>query len=142
MTHNHDRLLYLFDRLSHEQQQDLMNLMETWHNMPRPAEHAGDTALNPALADSIGQEWKCLNALKKVVNTHFPARLELAYLAFNPDLDSVSTAKSRRAAEEMYTLEAAYELKRILEADPTSELFNEDISEFLHRCLAEGQEQK
>lgn len=132
----HDRLLYLFDRLPQEKQQDLLNLMEAWDSMPQsvPSE-ADDTALNPALESELGKEWMCLNALKKVVSTHFPPRLELAYIAFHPLLDSVSTAKSRPAAEKMYSLEASYELKRIFEEEPDSELFSEEVAEHLHSLL-------
>jgi hypothetical protein len=132
----HDRLLYLFDRLPQEKQQDVLNLLETWNAMPITAsEVSDDTALNPALEPKLGKEWMCLNALKKVVSTHFPPRLELAYVAFHPLLDSVSTAKTRTAAEKMYLLEAAYELKRIFENDPESELFTEEVSEHLHLLL-------
>jgi hypothetical protein len=132
---NHDRLLYLFDRLSSEQQNDLLNLMEMWNAMPAPTANANDTALNPALEETLGKEWLCLNALKKIVSTHFPPRLELAYIAFNPLLDSVSTAKTAGAAEKMYNLEAAYELKRILETEPDAEIFSEEISNQLHTML-------
>jgi hypothetical protein len=138
----HDRLLYLFDNLSYDQQQDLLNLMETWNAMPKAVEGEKNTTLNPVLEDTIGQEWRCLNALKKVVSTHFPPRVELAYVAFHPDLDSVQTAKSRQAAEKMYTLEAAYELKRILEADPDSEVFSGDVAEQLHCALSEDNNKK
>ncbi|MBL0386429.1 hypothetical protein JJB07_07195 [Tumebacillus sp. ITR2] len=140
----HDRLLYLFDRLPVEKQHDLMNLMETWNAMPALSVTDPSGELNPALEDSIGREWYCLNALKKVVSTHFPPRLELAYVAFHPYLDSVSTAKARRAAEQMYTLEAAYELKRIYENDPESDVFTEEVTEQLHRMLhdCEVQEQQ
>jgi hypothetical protein len=131
----HDRLLYLFDRLSGEQQQDLLNLMETWNAMPASANESDETTLNPALADSIGKEWMCLNALKKVVATHFVPRLELAYVAFHPLLDSMSTAKTSGAAEKMYTLEAAYELKRIFEENPDSDLFSGDVADQLHALL-------
>ena len=131
----HDRLLYLFDRLAPEKQQDLLNLMETWNSMPSTGNESDETTLNPALADSIGQEWLCLNALKKVVATHFVPRLELAYVAFHPLLDSMSTAKTRGAAEKMYSLEAAYELKRIFEADPDSDLFSGDVADQLHSLL-------
>ncbi|HEU4964797.1 MAG TPA: hypothetical protein VFV52_13205 [Bacilli bacterium] len=133
----HDRLLYLFDRLPQDKQQDLLNLLETWNAMPAPTlEKSEDTsALNPALESALGKEWMCLNALKKVVATHYPPRLELAYVAFHPMLDSVSTAKSRPAAEKMFTLEAAYELKRIFEKEPDSELFSEEVQEHLHSLL-------
>ena len=132
---NHDRLLYLFDRLPAEQQQDLMNLLETWNVMPKRSDDANDTTLNPALADQIGREWHCLSALKKAVSTHFPPRLELAYVAFHPNLDSVSSAKTRLAAEQMYTLEAAYELKRIFEEDPESDILSGGLAESLHSCF-------
>lgn len=131
----HDRLLYLFDRMSHEQQSDLLNLLEMWNSMPAPVTDTNDSTLNPALEETLGREWHCLNALKKVVSTHFPPRVELAYLAFHPNLDSVSTAKSRGAAEKMYTLEAAYELKRILENEPDSDVFTADVAEMLHKML-------
>ncbi|KEO81284.1 hypothetical protein [Tumebacillus flagellatus] len=131
----HDRLLYLFDRLPVQKQQDLMNLLETWNAVPSLSVVDENSELNPALEDSIGREWHCLNALKKVVSTHFPPRLELAYVAFHPYLDSVSSAKSRRAAEQMYTLEAAYELKRIYENDPESDVFTAEVTEQLHRML-------
>ncbi|MFD2171552.1 hypothetical protein [Tumebacillus lipolyticus] len=136
----HDRLTYLFDRLTEEQQQDLLNLMEMWNNMPRPAEGAGETTLNPALEETLGREWMCLNALKKVVATHFQPRLELGYVAFHPYLDSVSNAKSRQAAKTMYTLEAAYELKRIFEAEPDSELFTGEVADTLHSLLHANEE--
>lgn len=131
----HDRLIYLFDRLNQEQQQDLLNLMETWNGMPRPAEGTGETTLNPALEETLGREWMCLNALKKVVATHFLPRVELGYVAFHPYLDSVSNAKTRQAAEKMYTLEAAYELKRILEEEPDSDLFQGEVADMLHGLL-------
>lgn len=139
---NHDRLLYLFDHLSSNQQHDLLNLMETWHAMPTPASDAVDTTLNPALEKALGKEWLCLNALKKVVATHFPPRLELAYLAFHPLLDSVSTAKTAPAAEKMYNLEAAYELKRIYEAEPDSELFTKEILETMHEMMYQSEEER
>ncbi|MGZ4032492.1 MAG: hypothetical protein ACXVDJ_08510 [Tumebacillaceae bacterium] len=132
---NHDRLLYLFDRLPSEQQNDLLNLMETWNAMPAISAKANESALNPALEETLGKEWLCLNALKKIVATHYPPRLELAYIAFHPLLDSVSTAKTAGAAEKMYNLEAAYELKRILEAEPESDIFPTEISDQLHEML-------
>jgi hypothetical protein len=131
----HDRLLYLFDRLTSEQQQDLLNLMETWNNMPRPSDTKTETTLNPALEKTLGREWMCLNALKKVVSTHFLPRVELGYVAFNPLLDSVANAKTRQAAEKMYTLEAAYELKRIFETEPDSDLFQGEVADLLHSLL-------
>lgn len=134
----HDRLLYLFDRLPVEKQQDLLNLMETWNAVPSLSVVDQKGELNPALEDSIGREWYCLNALKKVVSTHFPPRLELAYVAFHPYLDSVSTAKSRRAAEQMYTLEAAYELKRLYETDTESDVFTEEVLEQMNQLLHSG----
>ena len=135
-----DRLLYLFDKLSNEQQQDLLDLMEMWERMPQPAtrEEREDAPLNPALEDSLGREWMCLNSLKRVVSTHFLPRVELAYVAFHPLLDSVSTAKTRDAAEQMYTLEAAYELKRIFEADPHADVFPEDVSETLNAMYVQN----
>lgn len=136
MNH-HDRLLYLFDRLPAEKQSDILSLLETWNSMPQVTGDASETALNPALAETLGQEWHCLSALKKVVSTHFPPRLELAYLAFNPYLDSLATAKTRKASEQMYTLEAAYELKRIFESDPESDVFTEEVKEQLHQMLHE-----
>ena len=44
----------------------------------------------------------------------------------------------------MYTLEAAYELKRIYENDPESDVFTEEVTEQLHRMLhdCEVQEQQ
>lgn len=132
---NHERLLYLFDRLPADQQQDLMNLLEIWNNMPIRSEEANDTALNPALEAQLGKEWHCLNVLKRTVHTHFPPRLELAYVAFHPDLDSVSSAKSRPAAEQMYALEAAYELKRILAEDPDSDVLSEEVKKHIHDAL-------
>jgi len=137
MNH-HDRLLYLFDQLPREKQSDLLNLLETWNSMPRLVQNAPErdsTTLNPALEATLGQEWHCLNALKKVVSTHFPPRLELAYIAFHPYLDSLATAKSRSAAEQMYTLEAAYELKRIFEDDPDADVFTEDVKNQLQHML-------
>lgn len=142
----HDRLLYLFDRLPAQKQQDLMNLLETWNAVPSLSVVDTSSELNPALEESIGREWHCLNALKRVVSTHFPPRLELAYVAFHPYLDSVSSAKSRRAAEQMYTLEAAYELKRIYENDHESDVFTEEVlvqmNEMLHDCKIEEQQNK
>jgi hypothetical protein len=131
----HDRLLYLFDKLSNEQQQDLLNLMETWERMPQPPREQNDVALNPVLKESLGHEWMCLNALKRVVATHFPPRVELAYVAFHPLLDSISTAKTREAAEKMFSLEAAYELKRIFEADPHADVISEDVRDTLNEMF-------
>lgn len=129
----HDRLNYLFDKLSDVQQQDLLDLMETWDRMPAPPrEEREEVTLNPKLEESLGREWLCLNALKRVVSTHFLPRVELAYVAFHPSLDSMSTAKTREAAEKMYSLEAAYELKRIFEADPEADLFSDEVSEQIH----------
>lgn len=117
--------------------------METWNAVPSLSVVNQGGELNPALQESIGREWHCLNALKRVVSTHFPPRLELAYVAFHPSLDSVSSAKSRRAAEQMYTLEAAYELKRIYENDQDSDVFTEDVLEQMNHMLndCEVQEQ-
>ena len=44
----------------------------------------------------------------------------------------MSTAKTREAAEKMYSLEAAYELKRIFEADPDADLFSDEVTEQIH----------
>jgi len=132
---NHERLLYLFDRLPGDQQQDLLNLLEAWNNMPKRNEDPSDTALNPVLEEQLGKEWLCLNVLKRAVLTHFPPRLELAYVAFHPDLDSVSSAKSRPAAEQMYALEAAYELKRILAENPDSDVLSEEVKKHIQGSL-------
>lgn len=140
MSDKRDQFLSLFERLSPDQQDDLIQLMKTWTDMPAHAQQAapGDQPVT-ALArhPELSNEWHCLNALKKVVETHYPPRVELAYIAFHPDLDSISTAKTREAAKKMYALEASYELKSIFEKDPGSDLFDKDIIQTLQRYLHE-----
>ncbi|BCJ86523.1 hypothetical protein [Effusibacillus dendaii] len=138
MDANREQLLSLFDRLTPHQQDDVIHLMKTWLEMPvqkQPTE-TGESPQNPPLQNpSFLNEWHCLNALKKVVENHYAPRVELGYIAFHPDLDSISTAKTRDAAEKMYVLEAAYELKAIFEKDPDSDVFDKEVLETLHKHL-------
>ncbi|GAX89870.1 hypothetical protein EFBL_1495 [Effusibacillus lacus] len=103
--------------------------------VPQPAQSGDSTAAPPRTIPELSKELHCLNALKKVVEDHYQPRVELAYIAFHPDLDSVSTAKTREAAKKMYTLEAAYELKSIFEQNPDSEILEKEIVETLQRYL-------
>ncbi|WP_018131073.1 hypothetical protein [Effusibacillus pohliae] len=138
MNDKREQLLSLFERLTPDQQDDIIQIMKTWIEMPSPAKHA-PAGENPVTAlaqhPELSNEWHCLNALKKVVEEHYPPRVELGYIAFHPDLDSISTAKTRDAARKMYILEAAYELKAIFEQDPDSELLDKDIMQTLQRYL-------
>jgi hypothetical protein len=139
MIVNRERFLELLEQITPEQQEDLLRLMEKWAAMPKPGHNATDGELSPShsvLSNPIlSKEWHCLSALKKVVEKHFPAQIELAYIAFHPDLNSISTAKTKPAARKMYALEAAYELKNILEHSPDSDLLDEDVLKTLHDYL-------
>lgn len=138
MKDNREQFLSLFERLAPDQQEDLIKIMQTWTEMPSRTKDA-PVGEKPVTALSqhpeLSNEWHCLNALKKVVEEHYAPHVELGYIAFHPDLDSVSTAKTRDAAKKMYLLEASYELKSIFEQDPDSDLFDKDIVQTLQRHL-------
>lgn len=138
MTDKRERFSSLFDQLTDDQQEDVIRLMKAWiANPSAPAESSADEQPASALSQhpELSKQWHCLNALKKVVEKHYPPRVELAYIAFHPDLDSVSTAKTREAAQRIYSLEAAYELKAIFEQDPDSEVLDQEIVETLQHYL-------
>jgi hypothetical protein len=139
MIVNRERFLELLEQITPEQQGDLLRLMEQWAAMPKPGHHAADGEPSPSYSvwtnPILSKEWHCLSALKKVVEKHFPAQIELAYVAFHPDLNSISTAKTKSAARKMYALEAAYELKNILEHAPDSDLLDEEVLKTLQDSL-------
>ncbi|MFC4766117.1 hypothetical protein [Effusibacillus consociatus] len=138
MKDKHAQFLSLFERLTPDQQEDIIQIMKTWNEMPSltktaPAGEKPVTAISQH--PELSNEWRCLNALKKVVEEHYTPHVELAYIAFHPDLDSVSTAKTRDAAKKMYVLEASYELKSIFEQDPNSDLLDKEILQTLQKYL-------
>jgi hypothetical protein len=145
MQDRRESFFSLFDQLSTDQQEDLIQLMKTWISMPAAtkAVPAGEKPVD-ALAQhpELSQEWHCLTALKKVVEDFYPPRVELAYIAFHPHLDSVQTAKTREAARQMFVLEAAYEMKAIFEKDPDSDVLDQEIIETLERHLHNFGDQK
>lgn len=138
MTDKRERFSSLFDQLSDDQQEDIIQLMKMWVAQSSSPKQTS-TSEQPVSAFSqhpeLSKQWHCLNALKKVVEKHYPPRVELAYIAFHPDLDSVSTAKTREAAQQIYSLEATYELKAIFEQDPDSEVLDQEIVETLQHYL-------
>lgn len=138
MPDKRERFSSLFDQLTDHQQEDIIQLMKTWAEKPSTSCET-PTGGNPVSALShhpeLSSQWHCLKALKKVVDTHYPPQVELAYIAFHPNLDSVSTAKTREAAKRIYSIEAAYELKEIFEQDPDSEVLEEEILNTLQHYL-------
>jgi hypothetical protein len=138
MIQKQEQFLSLFEQLTPEQQEDLIRLMQTWADMPPQTKEvpAGEKPVTGiSQHPELSREWHCLNALKKVVETHYVPRVELGYIAFHPDLDSISTAKTREAAKKMYVLEASYELKGIFEKDPDNELLDKEVLATLQKYL-------
>lgn len=134
-----ERLVSLFQQLTPEQRRDVLRLMETWVALPRPAlKVASDSSReSPAIRRDPGlnREWHCLSALKQVVGRYFTPIIELGYIAFHPNLDTISTAKTREAAEQLYMLEAAYELKRLIETTPDADVLTEDVKQAVEEAL-------
>ncbi|UOF90443.1 hypothetical protein LSG31_21735 [Fodinisporobacter ferrooxydans] len=132
-----NRLQEMFSRLSAAQQDDIINLLETWIKQQQvikeaptrqPSIDSGHTsALQYYHHPSLDQQRQSVNILRNYVRDHFRPMIELAYIAFHPDLDSISTAKSRAAVENMFELEAAYELKSILETQPDSSIISKQL---------------
>lgn len=135
MSHDRERFLVLFDQLSPVQQADMLKIMENWATRTKaPDSEVPIVPVSPLLQHpQLSKEWHCLSALKQVVDKHYSPHIELAYVAFHPDLDSVSTAKTREAASRMYQLEASYELKAIFEQQP--ELLDSEVLDTLDRSL-------
>jgi hypothetical protein len=136
----HDKLEHLnrlFSSLSEEQQTDILNLLETWVKVRQTQNpQNGQTNSQPYAAPSsvsvhpdLSEQWQCVNILRGLVRQQFRPTVELAYIAFHPDLDSISTAKSRMAVERMFELEAAYELKSILASQPDSSIITKEMVE-------------
>lgn len=139
MTDINQEFNELFLSLKADQQSDILSLMKTWfkQNQVEPLQKSSDVLFNPIVQNpTLSKEWHCLTALKEVVEKHYEPAVELAYIAFHQDLDSISSAKSRAAVKQMYLLEAAYELKRILEADPESDLLDEQVLKTLQSLLS------
>jgi len=140
-----ERLTQLYSSLSAEQQEDVLNLLETWvkmqktiadRSMQKPQAKAAEktSAYRPP---SLEDQWECINTLRDMVRHQFRPTVELAYIAFHPDLDSISSAKSRQAVEKMFELEAAYELKSILETQHDSTIITNDmIEDFRKKSLS------
>jgi hypothetical protein len=135
-----ERLNRLFSNLSEEQQEDVLNLLETWMkvkqsiteqsaNMQSQSDPAPSDAAPTFYHPDLCEQWQCVNTLREMVREYFRPTVELAYIAFHPDLDSISTAKSRTAVERMFELEAAYELKSILETQPDSSIISKQMVE-------------
>ncbi|MBX6395454.1 MAG: hypothetical protein IRY98_07000 [Alicyclobacillaceae bacterium] len=134
-----ERFVSLFQRLNPEQREDVLKLMETWVALPPTPPPVRDSATPESAAirrdPSLSKEWHCLSALKRVVSDYFSPVIELGYIAFHPNLDTISTAKTREAAEQMYLLEAAYELKRLLETSPESDILTEELKGAVEEAL-------
>ncbi len=138
MADKRERFSSLFDQLTDEQQTDIIQLMKSWVAQSAMAEQTSNVDQPVSTLSQhpeLSNQWHCLNALKKVVEKHYTPRVELAYIAFHPDLDSISTAKTREAAQRIYSLEAAYELKSIFEQDPDSEVLDPEIIGTLQHYL-------